>query len=321
MFSYKTKYEKGRDNAKLALDQLQFDNDNRIDSLRDVCAKSLARYDAEIEWYDGHADRRRFLSGAIRLITVLLGTASILLINVRAFDTKFAEDGLFGLDLPALATAFAIIAGGVLLVDLVFQVTPRYARWRVIEYTIRIMRTAFEVKFNKQFGALANDGIDGSIFNNAKILAIESFKDVEEEIKAETERWQQNLDKAMTTLQQKIDKTAEEVKKTAKDVSTSTLAAEKERQKSEEQERKKVEPVLLDVTLAEDATRAWPLTLVVLDKRGEEIKRKSNAAPGQTLPFTLVPGPYVFRLIDKVDEEITSKSKRVEPETDAALSI
>lgn len=321
MISHKTKYETGRDNAKRALDQLQFDKDNQTESLRDVCTKSLARYDAEIEWYDGHADRRRFLSGAIRLIAVLLGTASILLINVRAFDTGFAENGVFGLELPAVATACAIIAGGVLLLDLVFQVTPRYARWRVIEYTIRIMRTAFEVEFNKQFGALADNKIDGGTFNKARILAIESFKAVEEEIKAETESWQQNLDKAMATLQQKIDKTAEDVKKTSKEVSTRTLAAEKERQELEKQERKKVEPVLLDVTIAEDATRTLPSTLVVLDKRGEEIKRKLNARPGQTYPFTLVPGPYVFRLLDKADKEITSKSKRMAPETDETISI
>lgn len=321
MLSYKTKYEKLRDDAKHALEELQFKEDKKIENFQEVCSKSLSRYDAEIEWYDGHADRRRFLSGAIRFIAVFLGTASILFINVRAFDSEFAKNGFLGLDLPAVATAFAIIAGGTLLLDLVFQITPRYARWRVMEYTIRILRTTFEVEFNKKFGALEDDKVNSATFNEAKILAIESFKEVETEIKAETESWQQNLDNAMKTLQQKIDKTAEEVNKTAKDVSTSTLTAEKERQKQEEQEKKKVEPVLLDVTLAKDAARTDPLTLVVVNKSGEEIKRKSNAAPGQTVPFSLVPGPYIFRLLDKADKEITSKSLRLAPATDETLSI
>lgn len=258
MLSYKTKYEELRDNAKHELEKLQFDKDKNIQNFQEICSKSLSRYDAEIEWYDGHADRRRFLSGAIRFIAVLLGTASILLINVRAFDPEFVKNGFFGLDLPAVATAFIIIAGGTLLLDLVFQITPRYARWRVMEYTIRILRTTFEVEFNKKFGALEGNKVNLAAFNEAKILAIESFKAVETEIKAETESWQQNLDNAMKTLQQKIDKTAEEVNKTAKEVSTSTLTAEKERQKEEEQEKKKVEPVLLDVTLAKDATEPRP---------------------------------------------------------------
>ena len=130
-----------------------------------------------------------------------------------------------------------------------------------------------------------------------------------------------NLDNAMKTLKQKIDKNAEESIKTAREVSTSTLTAEKERQKIEEQERKKIEPVLLDVTLSRDAVREQPLTVVVVNKNGEEIKRKSDAAPGQTVPFSLVPGPYIFRLFDKGNNEITSKSMRLAPEKDTAFSI
>lgn len=321
MLSYKTKYEKFRDDTKHALEQLQFDENKNIKNFQEICRKSLARYDAEIEWYDGHADRRRFLSGAIRLIAVLLGTASILLINVRAFDSEFAKNGFFGLELPAIATALAIIAGGTLLIDQVFLVTMRYARWRVMEYTIRILRTTFEVAFNQKFGALEEGKVNPATFNEAKVFAIESFKAVETEIKTETESWQKNLDSAMKTLQQKIDKTTEEVSKAAKEVKTSTLTAEKERQKAEEQEQKSTEPVLLNVTLSKEATRAQPLTLVVFSNRGDEVKRKSNAAPGQTVPLSLVPGPYIFRLLDKTDNEITAKSMRLVPEKDETLSI
>lgn len=177
------------------------------------------------------------------------------------------------------------------------------------------------VEFNKKFGVLEEGKINPSTFNEAKILAIESFRDVEIEIKAETESWQQNLDSAMKTLQQKIDKTAEDVGKTAKEASTKTLAAEKERQKMEALEKKKTEPVLLDVALAKEGMRAKPLTLVVVNKSGEEIQRKTNVAPGQTVPFSLVPGPYILRLLDNADNEITSKSKRLEPENDTVLSI
>lgn len=318
---YKTKYEKLRDTTKHALEKLRFNENEKIKNIQEICTKSLARYDAEIEWYDGHADRRRFLSGAIRFITVFLGTASILLINVRAFDSKFAENGFFGLELPAVATAFAIIAGGILLLDLVFQITPRYTCWRVMEYTIRILRTTFEVEFNKKFGALEVDKLDEKTFNEAKIFAIESFKNVETEIKAETESWQKNLNNSMKSLQQKIDKTADEVNKTVREVATSTLTTEKERQKQEEKEKKRVEPVLLDVTLAKDAARVEPLTLVIANKSGEEIRRKSNATPGQTVPFLLVPGPYIFRLLDKADKEIASKSLRLVSEKDSILSI
>ena len=191
MSSYKTKYEKGRDKAKQELDQLQFNEEDKKRSFQEVCHKSLARYDAEIEWYDGHADRRRFLSGAIRLIAILLGTASILLINVRAFDTTFAAKKFFGLELSTIATAFAIIAGGFLLFDTVFQVTQRYARWRVMEYTIRILRSTFGVEFNKKFGAVEEGKLNAATFNDAKIFAIESFREVETEIKTETESWRQ----------------------------------------------------------------------------------------------------------------------------------
>lgn len=160
-----------------------------------------------------------------------------------------------------------------------------------------------------------------SRWRRSALIVPRGFKEVGAEIKAETESWQQNLDAAMKTLQQKIDNTAEEVNKTAKEVSTSTVTAEKERQKLEEQEKKKIEPVLLDISLGKEAERVHPLTLVVVNKSGEKIKRQSNAAPGQTIPFSLVPGPYIFRLLDKEDKEITSKSMRLAPEADATLAI
>lgn len=320
MLSYKTKYEKKRESAKHELEQLRFNEEETIKNFQDICTKSLAQYDAEIEWYDGHADRRRFFSGFIRIIVVLLGTASILFINVRAFDSDFAKNGLFGLELPAIATALAIIAGGLLLLDQVFQVTRRYACWRVMEYTIRILRTNFEVEFYKKFGALEQEEISLNMFNKAKLFAIEKFKDVETEIKTETERWQEGLDNAMKTLQQKIDKTTEEAKNVAKEVSESTVVAEKDRQKLQEDEKRK-KPVLLNVTVAKEGERTKPLTLVVVDKRDEEVKRDSNKAPGQTIAYALVPGPYIFRLLDATDREINAKSKRLEPETDTTLSI
>ncbi|MCI5208751.1 MAG: hypothetical protein D3910_08145 [Candidatus Electrothrix sp. ATG2] len=348
---YKTSYEKKRDNTKQGFEQLQFNDKKKIETLREICSKSLARYDAEIEWYDGHADRRRFVSGAIRLIAVLFGTASIMFMNIKALGVEFTIKHVFGLDLPiiatglnlpVIATACAITAGGILLVDLLFQVTSRFARWRVMEYTIRILRTTFEVEFIKKFGALEEGKINRSTFNEAKILAIESFKKVELEIKNETESWQQNLDTAMKTLQQKIDKSAkdvgeasehveksakdiekaaEDVGETAKEVSTKTLVAEKKRQETEESEKKKTEPVLLDVMLAKEDRRATPLTLVIVNKSGEEIPRKTNLLAGKTVPFLLIPGPYILRLLDNEDNEITSQSQRLKPGKDAVVSI
>ncbi len=318
---YKTRYEKERDNAKQEFEQLQFDDGKKLECLRQICYKTLDRYDAEIEWFDAHADRRRFGSGAIRFIAVLLGTASLTLINIRAFDTAFATNGFFGIQLSAIATALALVAGGILLLDTVFQVTPRYACWRVMEYTIRILRTTFEAEFNKTYGALDEDKIDRTVFNKAKILAIESFKNVEAEIKAETERWQQNLDSAMKTLQQKIDKTVEDVSKTAEEVSKKASEEEKARREKEEQEGKKKEPVGLEVTIAKEGARQHPLTLVVVNHKDTDRQTKQNASPGQKVSFSLIPGLYILRLLDKSGNEIISVSKRLKPENDETLAL
>lgn len=320
---FKSAYMSRRDTAQQEFEQLQFKEENKRASLQEVCTRTLARYDAEIDWYDRHADRRRVASGAVRIIAVVLGTLSLLFLNIRAFSTSTAPATVptpatgFEWELTTMATAVAIVAAGVLLLDAVFQITARYARWRVAEYTIRVMRSAFEIEFFKEYGAKEDGQIDLSTFNAAKVMAIEKFKAVEEEIKAETESWQQSLDKAMTALRQKIEKDTEEAKKGAAEA----VKVDKERLEKEKEEIAKREPVLLDVTIEATAGRPAPLTLVVRDKRKREIERTANAKSGQTFPFTLPPGPYTVHLLGPEDEQVSAKSKRLAPATDATLTI
>lgn len=322
-------YRNSRDKAQKEFEGLTFEEDRRQASLQDLCTKTLARYDAEIDWYDRHADRRRIASGAVRIVAVVLGTLSVLFLNLRAFS---ASADLASISIPVVgwepttaATGGAIVAGGVLLLDNVFQITARYARWRVAEYTTRVMRSSFEIEFLKQYGVLAEDQIDLSTFQQAKAMALEKFKAVQEEIKAETESWQQGLDKAMTALRQKIEKDTEEAKKATLEAAKADQArhaTEKEKeQKRQEMELAKREPVLLDVTIEEAGRPADSLMLLVLDKRKRELERVSDAKPGQTRPFPLIPGPYTVHLFDPTGALLTAKSIRLDPGVDSTLTI
>ena len=85
MGDFTSTYMSRRDTAQQKFEQLLFDEENKQASLQQVCTKTLARYDAEIHWYDRHADRRRIGSVVVRSTAVVLGTLSILFINVRAF--------------------------------------------------------------------------------------------------------------------------------------------------------------------------------------------------------------------------------------------
>ncbi len=317
-----------RDTAQRAFDNLGFDADDKRTSLQEVCIRTLARYDAEINWYDKHADRRRIASGAVRIVAVVLGTLSALFLNIRVFSVSPApiEDTIratgTGLELTTMATAVAIVAGGVLLLDAVFQITARFARWRVAEYTIRVMRSDFEIEFFKVYGALEEGQIEPSTFSDARAMAAGKFKAVQEVIKAETESWQQGLDKVMTELRQKIEKGTDEAKTALVEARTASEEAYRERQKKEEEETAKREPVLLDVTIeAPAAGRPAPLTLVVQDKRKREVERAAPATPGQTFSFALPPGPYTVHLLGPGDVQVNARSKRLAPATDATLDI
>ncbi len=173
-------YKHKRADAETEFDNLQFCKTKKKDSLNHVYTKLLVRYDAEITWYDTHASRRRWWSGTVRLLAVILVTISLVFINARAFssapgsgtpyDTLLSFFGLNFNELTAFAVMIAIIAGGILLLDLVFQITARYARWRVTEYKIRIMRTAFEIAFLSKYGTKQEDQITLDVFNNARIM-------------------------------------------------------------------------------------------------------------------------------------------------------
>ncbi len=158
------------------------------------------------------------------------------------------------------------------------------------------------------------------MFNNARIMATESFQAVEKEIQAETESWSQNQESAMTILRQKIETTTEEAKKVAEDAFKRETEAAKELLKKEEQEKLKTEAVLLDVTISAGQKKS-PLTLIVEERSGKEVKRFSDVKPGQTVPISLPPDPYILRLLGPNNEEITAKSKRLAPAKDETLII
>lgn len=304
-------YENKRDTAHQQFIAVPFDAAQRKMSLDELFAKALARYDVEIGWYDKHAGRRRIWSGAVRILAVGLGGASALLLDFSAFSVGSGVTAVFGPEATAIATVLAVLAGIVLLYDLVFSITKRYTRWRVTEYRIRIMRAGFEVAYLNGFGHLTDAKIDEKVFNDAKTMAAKDFSTVLEEIKAETESWQQDLESAMTSLRQRIETTSQEARKAVEETATKMAADEREKQQKLVEEKRKQEPVILNVLIEQSDGRVAPLSLVAIDKDGAISKRITDASPGRTYPFVLPPGPYAFRLLDMADKELNAKAKRL----------
>lgn len=173
---------------------------------------TLKRYDAEIGWYDKHADTRRRVSGFLRFFATLLGVISVLFINIQAFDQELAKNGIKGIEITAIAFGTGIIAAGFMLMDQMFQVTERYGRWRVMEYDIRLLRSTFDIEFWNKFGNFNEENITLDLFIDARNFARASFQEVENAIKIETESWQKNMEENLKNLQKRIDKNIEDAK-------------------------------------------------------------------------------------------------------------
>ena len=179
----------------------------------------------------------------------------------------------------------------------------------------------WEVSYLGVFGDKSDADISWGIFSEAKLMAAKAFEKVLEEIMAETESWQQDLESAMTSLRQRIETTTQEAREAVETAVTKVAADEQAKKQKEEEEKQKKKPVIFNVSVAASDDRRIPLSLIAIDENGDIKKKFADATPGRTYPFILPPGPYTFRLLDSTDKELDAVAKRLMPQKDDNLSI
>ena len=300
-------HEERRKAAKQAFDDVELDDGARRRSLDRLFAAMQARYELEIGWYHTYANRSQGWSRLVRTGAAFFGGASILLVAVGAF-----ADSLWPCaTLPAanVATISAVVAGLILLIDQVGQITPSYTRWRVAEYRLRVHRLDFETAFRRAFGAKAEAEIDRNVFNEANSMASEAFGDVMEEILKETESWQQGVEKGLEVLQQRLAKAETEGRTRTKEAAA----------KQEEREREQ-EAVGLTVVVAKDG-RTGPLKVEIRSALDSSPVASSKVQPGQTAGFAVLPGLYEARLLDAAGDTIGSRTQRIPSGNDAQIDL
>ena len=319
MSSESKKFVENRNKTRKAFEAISFDSGNKKKSLLELCQKTNERFEVEINWYDVHADRRRWWSAVIRGITILFAVSSGVILTLRSLNVGpeyyIGDDFLRVLvsyEAALVAAIVLVLAGGVLLADGVFQVTSRYGKWRIIEYSIRVMRSDFEVLFYKKFGGLGETETTVKDFNDARVLCLEQFKKAEELIKEETENWQKNMAEAMASLQKKIDNDAKEMKK---------IVVDTEKKHQELVSNIENTAAILKVFINDREAEAKSLSLEVRNYEEKVVKELSGLSPKDNVSFLLKSGTYKLVLLDQAETTLGSLPIRLEASSDEERKI
>jgi len=311
-------YVTDRESAKKAFESAAFDPANPRQSLLALHDHALARFDAEIRWYERHATDRQRHSRLIRGVAVLFASAAGILLTCGAFF-----EALRPLDVPlsAWAALLGAVAGAAMFYDRVFQVTEIYTRWRVMEYALRVARTRYHVDFLKAFASRPDEDITRGAFGEAQILAGEAYVTLMGSIKEETEQWQEGVEQGMALIKKRLDEISDRAKVDFK-------AANAQQDKDEEQQRQRQaelarQKVVLVVraqgVVRPGGTSPVKLKLKVTDENDTVLADGLDMAVSHAIPIALTPALYVVTLSDGDGNVLDAKHKRLSPGKDDEL--
>lgn len=300
--------EPNRESAKKAFDDLQFNASDPQGSAQSLYDASLTRIDAEAEWYEEQAVVKQKVSYATRGVAVVAIGISAIFLDFAAFFPKLAGNET----LPAaVATVALVVAGLVLLVDRTFIITKGMTRFRVAEFAIRKLQTAFAADFNRT--VLANQPLGPKSFYEAKGMALDAMEEVFDIVAKETAQWQADTQTAIDALRQSVD-----------DRLGVARSRFKEAGEQAEQKAKAELPGNLNITLQEKVGAAQRPGRLQIQLEGPSIV-VAEARPGATNGFpNLPPGNYrvaVFEIGEDQPQEILSKAITLAPGKTEDISV